>query len=973
MKRKRVSSFLVLIMYLICFFALVVPYGGKKAKAGVDDEGEITRMESKITTLNLKGYVGANLKNNIKYWQVQAYENNLGIIEQIARANSSSGVNLNRILGTDYYGVDAYYDIDVVEYGKGKALGWTLKNVPDSFKDRDFIFSGDSSAVTDWSDAKLLIFDVDASAVSAQTEIRIAFEENRIGRETYELVAGKTVWLYSGGDYTETLVADGGYVPLPNGFSGTVLLPLDENAFQRYYNDGGNGKMDLNSVQKIILSLKGNSLSVGKTVYIDNFALGGEFGNPCFSLNGVDYSKKTVWDMENLEKRDNYEYSSLQWYGEFVGKLLTGTAYCYKAEPNEQLKKSAENIIEKLALAQGEDGYLGVYRGGERFSVNAENWDLWNHYHCVVGLFEWYKITGNEKAYDIAVKALDCILNAFKDKSYLVKGGFETNRAIAHGFAIAYQVTGAKKYLTEAERIIKNDCQDENGWYKSALSGRHFYNSSSNRWEVLHIIMTLGILYEETGNKEYYDVMSTVWEDVYNSDVHNSGGFTTNEGAVGDPYVDGVIETCCTVAWTAFSNEYYKYNKSVTVADELERSYYNAMLGALLDDDKYCSYNTPMDGYQGGGGYYDGRRVTSQQDISFQYIATSPDFNCCQANLARGLGQISEWACVTDKNALYLNYYGKCEIKTSINGKEVIVKETTDYPVNGKIDIEIKGLNGEEEFTLYLRIPSWAKASNVSFDGNSFVAKEGEYFKITKQWKNGDKIKLNLTTDFHYWIGLNSKYHKTSVYYGPILFTADEYYSGCTTASVNVKSFENAIIESGVTEGAMLFATVTCENGAKVRLVDFASAGKYNGNSQPSAYSSWLYVSSAPYYSENAHKQWINSDKYYIYSPEDVFDKKGYYVGDKVEIKSSNRIVEVSGVDVFEENGSLFFLMPENDVEIAIIYENEVVPPEKDDKTSGKHNKKTAIACGVACGCGVVGAIVVSLRIVKIKGKKQNE
>lgn len=970
MKLKKVVCSLVLIVYLICCLS-AIQLGSKKVNANVEEVDEVARMESKITSLNLKGYVGTNLKNNIKYWQLHAYEDNLGIIEQIARANAEGGVNLNIVLGTDYYGVDSYYDIDVASYNLGKALSWKLKSVPQNFKDRDFVISADSSAITDWSGAKFLTFNVDATAVSSQGAIRIAFEENRVGRESYELVEGKSVYLYENGQLTQNTVLNGGFVAFPESFNGSVFLPLDEDTFQCYYNDGGNGVMDLNPVVKIMIALKGDSSAVNKCVYIDNFAIIGNFSGESFSFNGISYCKKSIWDMENLAKRDDYEYSNLQWYGEFVGKLLTGMAYCYKAEPNEELKNSAEEIISKLELAQGEDGYLGVYRGEERFSINAENWDLWNHYHIVIGLFEWYKLTANITAYSVAVNALDCILKTFNGKSYLVKGGFETNRAIAHGFAVAYQVTEEKKYLSEAERIITNDCQDENGWYKNALAGKHFYESSSNRWEILHIIMTLGILYEETGNKEYYNVMSTVWEDILASDVHNGGGFTTNEGAIGDPYVDGVIETCCTVAWMAFSNEYYKYNKSVIVVDEMERSYYNAMLGSLSDDDKYCSYNTPMDGYQGGGGYYDGRRVTSQQDISFQYIKTSPDFNCCQANLARGLGQISEWACVTDENAIYLNYYGKCEVKTVLNGKEVTIKETTDYPVNGKIDIELYGLSGEEEFTLYLRIPSWAKASNVTFDGKTFVANEGEYFKITKRWKNGDNIKLNLTTDFHYWIGINSKYHKTSVYYGPILLTADEYYSGCKTASINVKNFENAKIESGVTEGAMLFATVTDVNGEQIRLVDFASAGKYNGNSQPSAYSSWLYVVNAPYYKESVRERWINSDKYYIYSTADVFEKKGYYAGERVEIKSSDKIVEVVGIEVIEENGSMFFIMPENNLKVSVLYENEIVLPDNSKEKKSKKSNGTAIACGVAGGCFVVGTVIVSLK--KVKSKKRRE
>ena len=103
---------------------------------------------------------------------------------------------------------------------------------------------------------------------------------------------------------------------------------------------------------------------------------------------------------------------------------------------------------------------------------------------------EWYEITGTQTAFRTAKKALDCVYETFKDRSYLVGGGFETNRGIAHGYAMMYQATGEQKYLDEAERIIQQDCQDANGWYKKALGGGHFYQASAARWEVLHMIMT---------------------------------------------------------------------------------------------------------------------------------------------------------------------------------------------------------------------------------------------------------------------------------------------------------------------------------------------------------------------------------------------------------------------------------------------------------------------------------------------------
>ena len=55
-----------------------------------EDDSSIIALKSYVTDMNMKGYIGTNIKNNIKYWQINAYENNQGIIRQIANAKSGT-------------------------------------------------------------------------------------------------------------------------------------------------------------------------------------------------------------------------------------------------------------------------------------------------------------------------------------------------------------------------------------------------------------------------------------------------------------------------------------------------------------------------------------------------------------------------------------------------------------------------------------------------------------------------------------------------------------------------------------------------------------------------------------------------------------------------------------------------------------------------------------------------------------------
>lgn len=977
---KKIKKSIALFLGVILAVTGIVCAVGNANKTVAAENTGVTALKSYVGNMNLKGYVGNNVKNNIKYWQTKAYENNKNIIDQIAGAKDNLAT-LDSVLGTDYFGVDKYYNIDIAEKNGKKALGWTLKNVPSLFSDRDMRFAVAPSAVTDWTGATELWVKVDATEISAAEKLRIAFEENVAGRESYELIPGAEVRLIGNNAEGMVIVGAGGYVELPAEFEGFIILPLNTAVFSRYFNEGGNGKLDLGNTVQFQLALQGGESALGKTFYITEFGIAGmsEGDELPVSGSGTAGRYKTVWDFAGLGKRTGINNSSLAWYGEFVGKLLTGIAYSYRINPTKELFKAAEDIVDNLAAAQGLDGYLGVFVGAARYSIGTGNWDLWNQYHCITGLLEWYKITGNETALEVAKKAADCIYETFKSRSYLVAGGFETNRAIAHGYAQLYEVTREKKYLAEAERIINEDCQDYNGWYKTALRGGHFYATSSNRWEVLHMIMTLGILYEQTGKTEYYEVLSAVWQDILENDIHNGGGFTTNESANGNPYSEGVIETCCTIAWAALTNEYYKYNKTVAVADELERTYFNALLGSLLDNDKYCTYNTPMNGVRGGSGTYDGRRVASQQDISFQYNSGSPDMNCCQANIARGLGQLSQWAAVTEGNELYLNYFGNCAIETEVGGENVIITESTSYPLDGKINVTVSGLDGEKEFTLKVRVPQWAYGSAVNIDGETRTVKEGEYLELKRNWKNGDAFTLNIARYFTYWTGEAEQTGLTSVYYGPVLLTLDEFYAPGRNQKqtyFSVKDFENAVITSGTAEGCWMFADVESSKG-RVRLVDFASAGKYGNESFPSSYWSWLSVTDAPQATSEADKKWMNSDKHKVcFGAEVSCPRFMYYEGETVAFKpvqpagkTIDRVTAPNAV-ITSRDGTYSFVMPSEEVEITILYKDAEFTGAEDNKQNPSGYNTALIVCSAVAAVAAAGAALYFIG-KKVKNNKR--
>src|SRR5262249_5796150 len=96
------------------------------------------------------------------------------------------------------------------------------------------------------------------------------------------------------------------------------------------------------------------------------------------------------------------ERDLLPWSGEFVGKFLTSGVLGWQLTRDPQLYATLRRTVDELSAVQGEDGYLGPFSqtkrliGRTKLSVLKEPiaiWDLWGHYHCILGLLLWYQET----------------------------------------------------------------------------------------------------------------------------------------------------------------------------------------------------------------------------------------------------------------------------------------------------------------------------------------------------------------------------------------------------------------------------------------------------------------------------------------------------------------------------------------------------------------------------------------------------
>ncbi|MBX7258465.1 MAG: glycoside hydrolase family 127 protein [Candidatus Hydrogenedentes bacterium] len=520
----------------------------------------------------------------------------------------------------------------------------------------------------------------------------------------------------------------------------------------------------------------------------------------------------------------------MPWAGEFAGKYLTGAELTWRVTRDTALKETIDTFVRDLIACQGPDGYLGPFPKSTR--LTGPNWDIWGHYHCMLGLMLYYEDTGYEPALDACRKAADLLFETFGPGGPTLTcdgSGGQMNMAVCHSLVLLYLKTGVPRYLDLAKYIV-HDAWNEPGaghYLESALAGKRVVEFPQHRWEAIHDWQALAELYWLTGDEQYKKGFEHIWRDGL-SDRHNTGGATAGEGFVGHPYDPGAIETCCTIAWIAMSIDMLRMTGESRVADEIEWSTLNSALGAIPYSGRACAYNVPMNGTR-----------TYGVELSWQSPKAGPDLNCCAVNANRAVGMIADWGLMKRDGGLVVNFYGPGSMIGALDdGNRVALTQNTEYPASNHIEIAVNP-DKSATFPLWLRIPFWSADTKIAVNGERVAnVKPETYAELKRAWKAGDVITIEFDFTPRLWRGEKNYEGRVSVFRGPLLMTFDGRYSDLDPNNLPVIDTAKLTFEPQPISGALppwVLFNLKAADGTVLPLVDLSSAGQ-SGNH----YVTWL-------------------------------------------------------------------------------------------------------------------------------------
>ncbi len=559
----------------------------------------------------------------------------------------------------------------------------------------------------------------------------------------------------------------------------------------------------------------------GATVKIQD-----EFWSPILARNGNVTIPYLFQKAEETGVIDNFSKAGGLISGEFRGvpnsdevlyKSIEAASYRLQRQPDPKLDAYLDSLIQKIAAAQEDDGYLLTHRtiafARERSGTVPARWsnlgadlELYLCGHLYEAAAAHFQATGKTSLRDVAVKNANLLVRSFgSDKRREVCGHPNIEQALIR----LYEVTGTEDYWRLARFFVNERGRDNVRQPRGALSQDH--KPISLQDEAVGHAPRAGYLYSAVADIArtceeplYIRALDRIWTNVIARRVHLTGALGSRQPT--DAFVKDYdlanlassAETCGAVSFSMWNQRMFRLTGEAKYLDALERTLYNNLLaGVSLSGDQFFSTSpTESDGEMK---FNQGNVPNAFAQAKYADAAATrkPWFvsACCPPNLARYIEQISGLIYAVSADDVLVNLFVGSE--TTIerdDGNKVTIRQQTRYPWEGKVAIAVQP-ERKERFGLRIRIPGWANNSPVASDLYSFsesaeapevtVAVNGQdvplkldcgFLALDREWSPGDSVEVNFAMPVHRVLSnplVKENINKVALQRGPIVYCAE--------------------------------------------------------------------------------------------------------------------------------------------------------------------------------------------------------
>ncbi|HEU5014811.1 MAG TPA: beta-L-arabinofuranosidase domain-containing protein [Roseiflexaceae bacterium] len=441
-----------------------------------------------------------------------------------------------------------------------------------------------------------------------------------------------------------------------------------------------------------------------------------------------------------------------------VAKWLEAASYSLATNPDPDLDTLVDEVIALVAQAQQPDGYLNNWFTKvepEKRWTNLRDWhELYNAGHLIEAGVAHFEATGKRSLLDVICRYADYINTVFGTEPGK-RRGYPGHPEIELALVRLYRATGEQRYL-DLSRYFVNERGRQPHYYDQEARERgedpavfwarsYEYNQShlpvreqqqvvGHAVRAVYLYSAMVDLAIEDGDASLMEACERLWPQLTTRRMYVMGGIGTsksNEGFTSDydlPNESAYAETCAAIGLVYWAHRMLQVDCNRTYTDILELALYNAVLSGVSLDGTHFFYDNPL---------------ASNGDHHRVEWFVCP---CCPPNLARLFASLGEYLYAQSDDELVVHLYMQGEGQFEIGGQAVTLRQTTNYPWDGSVKIQLE-LNEPAEFGLRLRIPAWCTAPRLSVNGEAVdlaaITEQG-YACVRRTWSSSDTIELEL-------------------------------------------------------------------------------------------------------------------------------------------------------------------------------------------------------------------------------------
>lgn len=497
-------------------------------------------------------------------------------------------------------------------------------------------------------------------------------------------------------------------------------------------------------------------------------------------------------------------------------KWLEGVSYSLESNPDEELEKTADLMIDLLERSQQQDGYLNTYftvrEPGERWTNMVEGHELYCAGHLIEAAVAYFDTTGKDRLLQVAVRFADYICKVFGTKDGQIRG-YPGHQEIELALIKLYYTTGCRKYLDQAMYFI-NERGGTPNYFLDEIKRRNFrmifrefenydptYSQShmpprdqktaeGHAVRAMYMYSAMADLAYEYADDDLMSACKTLWKSIVTKRMYITGSIGSSsflERFTADydlPNEVNYSETCASVGLMLFASRMASISRDASYFDVVERVLYNTLLAGLSYDGTSYFYVNPLEVWpQNCIDHTSKAHVKTVRQKWFEVA-------CCPTNITRTLASLGKYIIQHDEESLYLNLYIGNSSSVSIKGTEVGVDLESSFLTDGNSILTVS-VSKPVEFGLNLRIPEYVRNYTVLINNapeDRLPLKNG-YLEIYREWTGKDTVEIQFEIKAEF-VAANPEVRadagKVAIVKGPLVYCLEEADNGKNLQSITV-------------------------------------------------------------------------------------------------------------------------------------------------------------------------------------------